>query len=418
MKRAMSDDKLKISWEDLSSESVEKKLKEQQAVASTQEHYQQTNIAVPQRKRRFDFLLSAVVYLSLFGALGGLIGWGLGEILRYRPDAQKQAIELIAQYEQVVKSLQKVQATPEEIQRDTRAIRRAGESNPYFRIYIDPSLSDEEKEEKTALLYRSDLQRDFIAGLIFFGVCGTAISVMLATADSLIERNFQGAIIHGSIASVIGACGGLVVAWAVHWVQNEFLPSETNLSLLTRLFSNTLSWGLMGLFLAATPGIILRNTKRLFIGMTGGMVGGLIGGLLYAPVQDVIGNEMISRLIAVVLIGLLAGLACGIIENVVKTGWLKVESGLIAGKQFVLYRNPTFIGSHPMSHIYLFNDPSVGRRHACIHIVPGGYELEDLPLGSRTLINGKPATRARLKVGDRIRVGQTEFIFQERKPAH
>jgi hypothetical protein len=413
----MSDDKLKISWDDLSTESVEKKLKEQQAVASTQEHYQATNVAVPQRKRRFDFLLSAVIYLSLFGAIGGLIGWGLGEVLRYRPDAQKQAIELIAQYESVVLSLKKVQATPEEIERDTRTIRRAGESNPYFAIYVDPTLTDQQKEERTIAQVRSDSERNFIASLIFFGVCGIAISVMLAIADAVIERNINGAIIYGSIAAVVGAVGGLVVAYVINIVQTKLIPTSDTPEMSMRILANVISWGLLGVFLAATPGIILRNGKRLLIGMLGGLIGGAIGGLAYAPVQDAVGNEMISRLIAVVLIGLLAGLACGIIENVIKTGWVKVESGLIAGKQFVLYRNPTFIGSHPMSHIYLFNDPQVGRRHACIHIVPGGYELEDLPLGTRTYVNDKPVTRTRLKLGDRIKVGQTEFIFQEKTKA-
>lgn len=413
----MSDDKLKISWDDLSSDSVEKKLKEQQAVASTQEHYQATNVAVPQRKRRFDFLLSAIVYLSLFGAIGGLIGWGLGEVLRYRPDAQKEAIELISQYELVVTSMKKTQATPEEIERDTRTLRKAGDSNPYFRIYIDPTLSDQQKEERTIAQVRSDSERNFIAGLIFFGVCGIAISVMLAIADAVIERNINGAIIYGSTAAVVGAVGGLVVAYVINIVQTQLIPTDETPEMGMRILANVISWGLLGLFLAATPGLILRNGKRLLIGMVGGLIGGAIGGIAYAPVQDAVGNEMISRLIAVVLIGLLAGLACGVIENVVKTGWVKVESGLIAGKQFVLYRNPTFIGSHPMSHIYLFNDPAVGRRHACIHIVPGGYELEDLPLGSRTFVNDKPVTRTRLKLGDRIKVGQTEFIFQEKTKA-
>jgi hypothetical protein len=171
----------------------------------------------------------------------------------------------------------------------------------------------------------------------------------------------------------------------------------------------------LGLFLAAAPGIILRNAKRLLIGMIGGLIGGVIGGLAYVPLQDLSGNEHISRLIAIVLIGLVAGLACGIIENVVKTGWLKVDSGLIAGKQFVLYRNPTFIGSHPMSHIYLFNDAQVGRRHACVHIVGNGYELEDLPLGTMTYVNGKPVKRQRLRPGDEIQVGKTRFHFQERR---
>ena len=122
-------------------------------------------------------------------------------------------------------------------------------------------------------------------------------------------------------------------------------------------------------------------------------------------------------MVAMLAIGLFAGLATGIIENAAKTGWVKVVAGLIAGKQFILYRNPTFLGSGPDCQIYLFKDPQVGRRHAAIHIVPGGFELEDLPLGTSTLVNGKAVQRARLRNGDRIQIGSTALVFQEKTPA-
>jgi hypothetical protein len=414
---ADQDDKLKISWDDLSTESVEKKLLEQQAVSSTQEHYEQANVSVPKRSRRFDFLLNTVVYLTLFGALGGLLGWGFGEVLHFRPNQQAEARDLIRQYDEIVIALKKVQATPEQIDRTTRPIVEAGKDNPYFNIYINPKLSDLMKEQKTVEQLELDEGKDFVASLLFYGVCGVTIAVMLAIADSVIERNINGAIIYGSIAAVVGVAGGLAVALVINRIQQDLAPMREMQSTSQMIVTQVISWGLLGLFLASTPGIVLRNGKRLLIGMVGGVIGGSIGGLAYVPMQELVGNEHISRLIAVVLIGGLAGLACGLIENVVKTGWMKVESGLIAGKQFVLYRNPTFIGSHPMSHIYLFNDPSVGRRHACVHIVPGGYELEDLPLGTRTYINDKPINRARLKSGDRVRVGQSEFLFQERSKA-
>ncbi|HMO25262.1 MAG TPA: FHA domain-containing protein, partial [Tepidisphaeraceae bacterium] len=120
-------------------------------------------------------------------------------------------------------------------------------------------------------------------------------------------------------------------------------------------------------------------------------------------------------LIPPMLIGLLAGLSAAIVENAAKQGWFKVSEGLIAGKQFILYRNPTFIGSAPLSHIYLFRDPQVGRRHAAVHVIPGGYEIENLPLRGATMINGKPVTRQRPRPGDRVQVGRTVFTFFEKQ---
>src|SRR5947208_7308268 len=111
---------------------------------------------------------------------------------------------------------------------------------------------------------------------------------------------------------------------------------------------------------------------------------------------------------------LAAETATGINETVNKSGWYKVEEGVIAGKQFVLYRNPTYIGSSPLCHIYLFKDPQVGRRHAAVHIVGGAFEIEDLPLGAKTIVNGRAVQRARLRNGDRVQIGITAFRFQEK----
>lgn len=411
------DDKLKISWDDLSSKQVDEKLKAQEAISSTQAHYESSQVNTPKQTRRFEWIYNTVVYLSLFGALGGLFGWAFGEILHYRPNQQAEARELAQQYDEMVRVEERLQSTPEEIEQKTHRIRRQGQNNPYFQIYIDKTLTDEQREERTKQQLEIDRGKDFIASLLFFGISGVAIAAMLAMADSVIERNINGAIIHGSIGAVVGAAGGLFVALVVARIQEQMIPDDSMQSFTRRMVTQAICWGLLGLFFAATPGLILRNGKRLLIGALGGVIGGVIGGLLFVPLEQLVGNEHVSRLVAITSVGLVAGMACGVIENAVKSGWLKVESGLIAGKQFVLYRNPTFIGAHPMSHIYLFNDPLVGKRHAAIHIAGNGYEIEDLPLGSRTYVNDRQVTRQRLRNGDKIRVGGTVFHFQEKTKA-
>ena len=174
---------------------------------------------------------------------------------------------------------------------------------------------------------------------------------------------------------------------------------------------------MLGLFLGLGSGLVMRNLRKLGVGMVGGLLGGMIGGALFNPVLTLAQNESISRLIALVAIGILAGLATGLLENVVKSGWLKVTSGIIAGKQFILYRNPTYIGSSPDCQIYLFKDAQVGKRHAAIHLLPTGIEIENLPLGSATRVNGTPVKRAKLRNGDTIQIGSTSFRFQEKRPS-
>jgi pSer/pThr/pTyr-binding forkhead associated (FHA) protein len=126
------------------------------------------------------------------------------------------------------------------------------------------------------------------------------------------------------------------------------------------------------------------------------------------------GSPEFGRLAAICSIGAITGAATGIFEQATRTGWLKVTAGMIAGTQFILYRNPTYIGSAPDCQIFLFRDPKVGRRHAAIHLNNGRIEIEDLPLGAPTYINREPINRQRLRDGDQITIGTTMFLYQEK----
>ena len=181
------------------------------------------------------------------------------------------------------------------------------------------------------------------------------------------------------------------------------------------MFARIVGWGIFGLFVAVAPGIVLRNPKRFVIGMAGGLLGGIAGGALFDPISFVIPNAMISRFIAICAIGLVAGIGTGLIENVAKTGWLRVVGGVIAGKQFVVYKNPTYLGSSPQCEIYLFKDTQINPQHAALHTVPGGYELEDLRSQSGTFVNGQVISRTRLRNNDQIQVGSSTFVFQEKQ---
>jgi pSer/pThr/pTyr-binding forkhead associated (FHA) protein len=122
----------------------------------------------------------------------------------------------------------------------------------------------------------------------------------------------------------------------------------------------------------------------------------------------------VSRLVGISTVGIVAGLAIGMLEQVAKSGWLKVTGGLITGKQFILYINPTRIGSSPDCEIYLFKDPTINPRHAAIRTVPGGFEIEDLQSAGGTYVNGQAIRRQRLRSGDQLQIGATTFQFHEK----
>jgi hypothetical protein len=438
-------DKIKIEWDDLNTRKVDQRLREQEALARNRQQADRVPVAAVEATAR-GFWSHPAIVMGLFGLLGGLLAWGAREGLRLRTDLkaeadahrselrvlddqeesiQKQRIALQDltklspnQAEKVaadVADFDKASAVKRNEINDGRQelVREYGD-NPYFKIYADPSLTPAQTGAAVEQLDKDQAPKELIAQLLSFGLTGLLISACLSMAEPLSVGNRAGALLNGLIGAVLGLAGGVAAMVPSNWVYHQLNPGAAEPS--REILAQAAKWGVLGLFLAIGPGVMSRNLKKCLICMAGGLIGGLIGGAAYSPVRAATNDsDWISWGIGLSLIGLTAGLMTGLIENAAKNGWVKVTAGLIAGKQFILYRNPTFIGSGPECPIYLFRDPKVGKRHAAIHVVPGGFELENLPLGDVTLVNDKPIVRTRLKAGDVIGVGATRFEFNEKR---
>jgi hypothetical protein len=423
----MARERMTISWDELNSDKVEKKLQQQQAIADARDHYDRAQVPVaPARKPRFQFIYNTLFYMTVFGAIGGLLGWTFGILLHLRPNNKLLARDYIAQYQDIQRDFEAGKLEEKEMGQAIRSLKREAGENPYFAIFTDTTLSPRERESEIRQVDSNESWKNFIANLLFYGVGGLFIGASLSLAEPFVERNWAGATINGTVGAAIGLIGGVAVALFIDRIYRLVAGNEVGeVSHAQNMIAHAVQWGVLGLFLSLGPGLMLRNAKRLVIGLIGGCIGGVIGGLLFVPLEQfgkqtllLEYSDLLSRLVGLVAIGLIAGLGTGLIENIAKNGWMKVIDGLIAGKQFILYRNPTYIGSSPQCHIYLFKDPQVGRRHAAIHITPAGFEIEDLPLGSPTFVNGKPVTRTKLKTNDQIQIGASVFNFQEKpKPS-
>jgi hypothetical protein len=126
------------------------------------------------------------------------------------------------------------------------------------------------------------------------------------------------------------------------------------------------------------------------------------------------GGAELSRAVGLVLIGAVAGAMIGVVELIARESWIRILTGPIAGKEFILYRNPTWIGSSPKSEIFLFKDPQVAPRHAAIHRVADWYEIEDQGSPAGTLVGPVRIKRQRLRDRDRVQLGQTTVEFRVR----
>jgi len=410
----MDENKISISWDDLRTRKVEQRVSAMQAMRRNREYAQITDAAPEPPKRLKNLWYNAAIYMSLFGLLGGLAAWGCGTMLHFKNSARIEARNAKGEIEKVRSD---VLLTPENRSMIVDQMAREFRNNPYFVIYVNEAMSDAQKKAAIERISTRDKNREFISNVLVFGISGMLIAMFLSFAEPLVSRNIPSAIINGSVGATLGIVGGVIVALFAEKLYAALGGVDGSVTSGRQIFARSIQWGVVGLFLTLGPGLVMRNGKKLLIGATGGLAGGAVGGALFDVIRNMTGSQDLSWLVGLGCIGLVAGLASALVESAAKSGWLKVTAGLIAGKQFILYRNPTFIGSSPDNQIYLFKDPSVGRRHAAIHIVNGGCELEDLPLGVATTVNGRPISRTRLRGGDQIQVGGTRFVFQEKQPS-
>jgi hypothetical protein len=413
----MADEKIQISWNDLKTSKVEKHVRQQQAVARNRRYSQMTPDDLPVAHSTAPRLwYNPVFFLAVFGLLGGLLAWAGGAAMHLAPDRQGQADQALNAIQDIHKLIRvsagDIGITQAQADEAIHNIVVNAGRNPYLSIDMDDSLSAQEKQARLEALSQHDYSRNLITNILGFGLCGLFISICLSVAEPVVDKNIHAAVINGSIGAALGLLGGLGASLVVDRIYHFIGGAEHGM--LRQYVAQCVSWAVLGSFVALAPGVVAKNRKRLFIGLAGGAAGGAIGGILLDPLSQLAGSPEFGRLAAMCCIGAITGAATGIIENVTRTGWLKVTAGPIAGKQFILYRNPTYIGSAPDCQIFLFRDPKVGRRHAAIHLAKGRIEIEDLPLGAPTYINREPVDRQKLRNGDEIAIGSTMFLFQEK----
>ena len=105
----------------------------------------------------------------------------------------------------------------------------------------------------------------------------------------------------------------------------------------------------------------------------------------------------------------------GLVETALKDRWLYVTGGPLKGKQFILYKEQTTIGSRPKCDLYLFKDSEVFPDHAVIEI-RGGAAL--LTPNGPVNVSGQSFAGGALRNGDVIQIGRYSFAYNEKQRAH
>ena len=283
----------------------------------------------------------------------------------------------------------------------------------------------------------SDNAKNAIPLLVMMLGMSVFLGSSISALDPLMSGNFTKALKNGAIGlgaglvwSIIG--GLILVGIIIQLIQAVFLllcPSiiehlKTGVfTVPVMIFAMTYrapAWAVLGMGIGAIPGIASSSKKMTFNGIIGGLLGGFLGGFLFDPIyyvtKDISTGAGLSRCIGFGMLGLLTGFFVGLVENMAKEVWVTMKSGPLRGKQFVIYHNPTLIGSSPRSDIYIFKDPNVMPTHAKIQKKGSKYEIIDSSQGQGVYVNSEKINSSKiLENNDTIIVGQSILEFQQKE---
>ena len=297
-------------------------------------------------------------------------------------------------------------------------------------VSIDPN-PPETVSSKALQSVSSQSARHASAGLMLFSVVAGFIGLAIGAADGAICRQFRRALLAGGIGLLVGLAGGFVsniIANIVYAPLTELAMQQTGpdnesmtaFGFLVQLWARALAWCLAGMAMGLGQGIALRSKRLLLYGFLGGVIGGLLGGFTFDPIDMILVDPFEpsahwSRLIGITVIGASVGFTIGIVELLARDAWLRMLEGPLAGKEFLLFKDTMRIGASPKSDIYLFNDAGVADIHAILRVTGDIYEIESTASHRSISVNQRPVARCRLRPGDRIGIGRTVFVFEQRR---
>jgi hypothetical protein len=138
-----------------------------------------------------------------------------------------------------------------------------------------------------------------------------------------------------------------------------------------------------------------------------------LGGTIFDPIAFATHGGATSRAVGFGLLGMATGVAIGLVESALKDRWLYVTAGPLAGKQFILYKPQTAVGSSQGCDIYLFKDPDILPQHAVLTLK--GSKVHLLTYGP-AYIGGQPVRGTRvLENGMVMQLGRYGFRYQEKQ---
>jgi FHA domain. len=236
-------------------------------------------------------------------------------------------------------------------------------------------------------------------------------------AESIVERSVKKALIRGAICLPLGAVLGVIFEFIANIIYSIGISICVEMGAQTN--HNPALWvarGIAWMVFGAAGGVVYGTAgmsgKKVLYGVLGGVLGAGLGGILFDPIAIATHGGAVSRAVGFGLVGMATGIAVGLVESALKDRWLYVTAGPLAGKQFILYKPRTVMGSDQSCDIYLFKDTNILKEHAIVELAGSRIMLRAI---GQTYVGGQPVRQQVLASGSVVQIGRYAFRYQERQ---
>ena len=244
----------------------------------------------------------------------------------------------------------------------------------------------------------------------------TFMCIGFGVSESIAERSLAKALLRGVLALPLGIILGFIFQFVANIIYTLGLGLCAQMGVVSYRnpavwIARGIAWAVFGAAGGTIYGIVGQSFKKAKYGIIGGLLGAALGGTIFDPIAMATKGGAPSRAIGFALVGIATGVAMGLVESALKDRWLYVTAGPLAGKQFILYKQVSTIGSQQQADIYLFKDPSILPQHAVI--AASGSRVQLKALGT-VYVGGSPVSTRVLQDGDLLQIGRYAFRYKER----
>lgn len=255
------------------------------------------------------------------------------------------------------------------------------------------------------------------SNIVWLGTFGILLGCVIAGWDAISARSIE-KFLKLAVTSILFLVPATVVgAWLAQAAYDKLTEGIDQYSSSVEFqihISRGAAWAVFGVFLGGAIGASSLSSRRALQGAAGGLIGAFVGGFVFDFIDTDSGNGVANRLIGMVITGVAIAVAMSLIEIASRQHWLEIVSGGMAGKQFILHRDRTVVGSSPTCDITLIKDPSMAPRHLQLDRVGPRLNARSFDGSGVVVVNGAPISTKELEDGDMIQLGSTALRYRSR----